>query len=117
MRWFIKSAKPIYTIVFKRGDFMNIPKYLYSDVVNIRRSFCSKRGYIEDITQKDNMHCCGQRIVYAVFTHNKTLIGTCGYESGVDRFMQYSDMVDLLTNEHINYDETTDRISMSLSEV
>ena len=96
---------------------MNIPKYLYSDVVSVKRSFCNKKGYIEEITKKDKTYCCGQRIIYALFTHSKKLIGTCGYESGVDRFMQYSDMVDVLTNENISYDETTGSISMSLAEV
>lgn len=44
---------------------MNIPKYLYRDVVSIRRSFCNKNGYVEDIACKDVHHCCGQKIVYA----------------------------------------------------
>lgn len=93
---------------------MTIPKYLYSDVISVRRTFCNKNGYIEDITKQDNFASRGQRIVYALYTHSKKLIGTCGYESGVDRFCDYGQMVDVLTNENIHYEESTDRIYYKL---
>ena len=86
---------------------------LYRNTVSVRRVLCSKKGYVEYI-EKEVPHFGTSRF-YALFTQNRVLIGTCGYQSGVDRFEQFSDMRDFLLSDRSTFDEKTGAITEPLA--
>lgn len=85
---------------------------LYSNA-KVKRVFCSKKGYIEYIEKPSNW---GDRLrgFYALFTHEKQLIGTCMYQSGIDRFCEYSEMTHFLISDNITYKPETNTIIYQL---
>ena len=85
---------------------------LYSNA-EVKRVFCSKKGYIEYI-QKPSVFDDRLHGFYALFTHEKQLIGTCMYQSRIDRFCEYSEMTDFLLNDRITYDPKTNTLIYQL---
>lgn len=81
---------------------------LYRNAANVTRVVCSPKGYVEYIQKESEMF--GRSGCYALFTHNGTLIGTCGYEAGVDRFREFSEMSNFLLNDYSKFDEKTGAI-------
>lgn len=86
---------------------------LYRNAVRVRRVLCSKKGFVEYI-EKDVPYF-GTSSFYALFTHARTLIGTCGYESGKDRFCEFSEMREFLLNDNYEFDEKTGAIIQQLA--
>ena len=82
---------------------------LYRNAVSVRRVLCSKRGYIEYIQKESELF--GKSHCYALFTHSGTLVGTCDYEAGVDRFREFSEMRNVLLSDRIEFNETTGAIT------
>lgn len=85
---------------------------LYRNAVSVRRALCSKKGYVEYIQKETELF--GKSSCYALFTHSGVLVGTCGYEAGIDRFREFSEMRDFLLNERIKFNETTGIITECL---
>ena len=86
---------------------------LYRNAVKVSRVLCSKKGYIEYIQKESELF--GQSYCYALFTHTGVLIGTCGYETGVDRFGEFSEMSDFLLNDKYIFNEKTGAIKYELA--
>lgn len=86
---------------------------LYTNAVRIRRVLCSKKGFVEYIEKE--VPYFGTSHFYALFAHSRTLIGTCGYESGKDRFREFSEMRDFLLNDRTEFDEKTGAITELLA--
>lgn len=86
---------------------------LYRNAVRVRRVLCSKKGYVEYIEKE--MELFGKSSCYAMFTHARVLIGTCGYETGVDRFREFSEMRDFLLNDRSEFNEETGVITERLA--
>lgn len=87
---------------------------LYRDAVSVRRVLCSKKGYVEYIQKERELF--GKSSCYALFTHSGVLVGTCGYETGIDRFREFSEMRDFLLNERIKFNEKTGTITECLDD-
>ena len=87
---------------------------LYRNAVSVRRVLCSKRGYVEYIQKESELF--GKSHCYALFTHTGTLVGTCDYEAGVDRFGEFSEMRDVLLSDRIELDEATGTITECLTD-
>lgn len=87
---------------------MNLTEKIHENA-KIKRVMCSKKGYIEYIQK--NSRTCG---FYALFTHKKQLIGTCMYQSGIDRFCEYSEMTHFLLTDRITHDPKTNTLTYLL---
>lgn len=85
---------------------------LYKHATSIRRVLCSKKGYVEYIEKESKLF--GKSHCYALFNHDGVLIGTCDFESGVDRFREFSEMRDFLLGDRQVYDPKTNAITECL---
>lgn len=85
---------------------------LYRNATKVHRVLCSKKGYVEYIQKETELF--GKSHCYALFTHSRILVGTCDYESGIDRFREFSEMRDFLLNDKSVFDEKTGTITEEL---
>lgn len=88
---------------------------LYKNAVRVRRVLCSKKGFVEYIEKEAPHFGFGASRFYALFTHSRSLVGTCGYEAGVDRFREFSEMRDFLLSDKSEFDEKTGVITERLA--